>query len=312
MSILFHDQPIFGPRGPVGPDGNPIGTIISFMGTTPPNDYLICDGTEYRISDNPDLSAFFSKQFGSSNYFGGDGETTFAVPDMRNLFLRGYRGESEETLSGEIGIRQDGTGFPSLWYDDALNIGIYSNLEAIENGTAKAKNVDGILKYGSKYGYVRPSSTGNLAEGQLESLFTARPVNMAVLYCIKAILSIPLLDEYDTDDGWHVRKWSDGFVEMTLNSGLSTVNLNGSNAGPFPIFSNRTLPVQLVEKYLELGTVNRTSSTAMTNIYALNPLLESITEEEMLIKTGSYWVVLGTSAHSLTVVASLLVSGRWK
>lgn len=74
-----------GERGPSGPDGNPIGTIISFMGTTAPKDYLVCDGAEYNVSDYPKLAALFAEQFGEANHFGGDGAATFAVPDLRNF-----------------------------------------------------------------------------------------------------------------------------------------------------------------------------------------------------------------------------------
>lgn len=37
------------PSGPAGPDGNPIGTIISYMGLTAPKDYLNCDGSIYNF-----------------------------------------------------------------------------------------------------------------------------------------------------------------------------------------------------------------------------------------------------------------------
>ena len=60
----------------------PIGTVVSIMGTTAPQDYLACDGTAYNISDYPQLADYFEAQFGSKNYFGGDGSTTFAVPDL--------------------------------------------------------------------------------------------------------------------------------------------------------------------------------------------------------------------------------------
>lgn len=60
----------------------PIGTVISYMGVTAPQDYLACDGSTYNISAYPDLADFFESQFGSKNYFGGDGVTTFGVPTL--------------------------------------------------------------------------------------------------------------------------------------------------------------------------------------------------------------------------------------
>lgn len=84
MYAMFNGQPIFGPRGPAGPDGNPIGTIISYMGLTAPQDYLVCDGAEYNITDYSELARFFETQFGAANHFGGDGTTTFAVPNLQD------------------------------------------------------------------------------------------------------------------------------------------------------------------------------------------------------------------------------------
>ena len=60
----------------------PIGTIISYMGVTAPQDYLACDGSVYNISAYPDLADFIESQFGSKNYFGGNGTTTFGVPTL--------------------------------------------------------------------------------------------------------------------------------------------------------------------------------------------------------------------------------------
>lgn len=84
MNAYFKGLPISGPRGPAGPDGNPVGTVISYMGAAAPKDYLACDGAEYQIADYPELAAFFREQFGSANHFGGDGEAAFAVPDLRD------------------------------------------------------------------------------------------------------------------------------------------------------------------------------------------------------------------------------------
>ena len=65
-------------------DGNPVGAVISFLGVTAPQGYLVCDGSQYAVEDYPELAGFFESQFGAKNHFGGDGETTFAVPDMQS------------------------------------------------------------------------------------------------------------------------------------------------------------------------------------------------------------------------------------
>lgn len=70
-----------GIRGMAGPDGNPIGTIIDYAGTTPPVDYLVCNGAQYKISEFPDLADFYQTQFGDKYKFGGGGDS-FAVPNF--------------------------------------------------------------------------------------------------------------------------------------------------------------------------------------------------------------------------------------
>ena len=64
-----------------GIEDTPVGHIIHYMGNNAPKHYLICDGGEYNIVDYPYLAQHFKDEFGSSNFFGGDGTTTFAVPE---------------------------------------------------------------------------------------------------------------------------------------------------------------------------------------------------------------------------------------
>lgn len=174
-------------RGPSGPDGNPIGTVISLMGTIPPKDYLACDGTVYNISQHPELARFFAAQFGSANYFGGDGETTFAVPDMRNLFLRGHHGGAEERLSGEIGERQDATQNVNIGRDvHTDNWSFFVSQISANPGSDIVKNADSFA--GTGMATVSAQRATEPAYDWLKApYYTARPVNMAVLYCIKAV-----------------------------------------------------------------------------------------------------------------------------
>lgn len=72
-----------GIRGMAGPDGNPIGTIISYMGKTAPEDYLICDGSVYNVYEYKELADFFEEQFESKYYFGGNNEL-FYIPNINS------------------------------------------------------------------------------------------------------------------------------------------------------------------------------------------------------------------------------------
>lgn len=124
-----------------------------------------------------------------------------------------------------------------------------------------------------------------------------------------ALLSI---QEYDTEDGWHVRKWSTGYVEMSLRSGVTSVTSTAGNGCPFPKLSKIAFPVPLVQKYSETATACDTNCGAMVQVAALSYPEETPTEESALAKTGNYWVVAGRTFDSLLMDASVIVTGRWK
>lgn len=216
-----------GPIGPQGPDGNPLGSIISYMGTTAPNGYLICDGTEYNMADYPDLAIFFRDQFGAENYFGGDGEITFAVPDLRNLFLRGYHGDAEEKLSGAIGEKQEATEIPGTWTNlaDAVPGVFYS--PASEDKIISPLNMDFIISPASYIAYSDIQGAGpvNTLYDTAATLYTSRPVNTAVLFCIKAIKEpvgffLKKVSELENDAGYQTES------DVTVAVGAAVASLD--------------------------------------------------------------------------------------
>ena len=166
----------------------PVGTVIAFMGTKAPKGYLICDGTEYNITDYPKLANHFVEQFENIAYFGGDGTTTFAVPDLKNEFLRGYGDRTNE-----IGKHQDATNLPNIYTANngkGLLVPLYNASSGI---TSQANNVDS-QKNETDYGtdsskYQISQFNGSLITdsnyGSVMQSYTARPTNIAVLYCIK-------------------------------------------------------------------------------------------------------------------------------
>lgn len=66
---------------------NPVGTLISYMGNNVPNGYLPCNGQTYNIAEYSGLAEQIKREFGSYNYYGGDGTTTFATPNVTGKFL---------------------------------------------------------------------------------------------------------------------------------------------------------------------------------------------------------------------------------
>lgn len=168
-----------------GSSDTPVGAVISYMGTTAPANYLVCDGSAYNISEYQELASHFTNEFGSVNYFGGDGETTFAVPDLRGEFLRGSGTAERNSGSGaNVGVHQNATlqpyiGYnkndPSFWTDSS----IFPDGKA----TMGPSGCDKVGIASSTTGRSVKLSNWNGASGI--ATFTARPTNTAVLYCIK-------------------------------------------------------------------------------------------------------------------------------
>jgi len=63
----------------------PVGTIIAYSAEVPPAGYLECDGRELLRADYPGLFAVVGTTFGK-----GDGVSTFRIPQLRGLFMRGW------------------------------------------------------------------------------------------------------------------------------------------------------------------------------------------------------------------------------
>jgi microcystin-dependent protein len=166
-------------KNPSSADGLPIGTIISFMGINAPNGYLSCDGTVYNIEDCSELALFFEDQFGSKNVFGGDGVTTFAVPDLRGEFLRGTgtNGHSGQGNGADVGTHQDATNLVNLnsWSDgSARNISFSdTNINPNYDSVSSTKHTTAFIN-------------GSTTTGQKNDSGTTRPTNTSVMWCIKA------------------------------------------------------------------------------------------------------------------------------
>ena len=292
MNAYYKGQLLCGPRGPAGPDGNPVGTVISFLGLTAPKDYLICDGAEYHIADYPELAGFFRQQFGAANHFGGDGAASFAVPDMRNLFLRGYHGESEEPLSGDIGEKQEATKIQNIYvaaYGRGLFVGKNPSLDGNWPDQVDRKEPE-------QSTYSETSAT--VHSGAVSAHYTTRPINMAVLFCIKAAERVGGgLEEYDTEDGWHVRKWSDGYVEMRITFNTTTTYAVDMNS-----FLTRHDIDQIPELPLELNAT-------YTDVYSLNSLT---TVGWLGSDKGTLRIITGITKNKIDVSLTREVSGRWK
>lgn len=209
--------------------GTPVGDIIAYMGNTAPKHYLKCDGSIYNISDYPYLAEHINDEFGSYNYFGGDGETTFAVPDLRGEFLRGTGTAERDTGSGaSVGVHQNGTEIPN--YDGTIINNGQSFVRAFMSSTnnnmwSQLLNYDSIKV--KAYGAIQTSATKNndawIKDGSYPATYTSRPTNTAVLYCIKyePTYYMKLQEVNYSYDERRIGTWVDGkpLYEKTVNFG---------------------------------------------------------------------------------------------
>ncbi len=223
-----------------GIEDTPVGHIISHMGNEAPKHYLICDGTEYNIADYPLLAQHFKDEFGSYNYFGGNGTTTFAVPDLRGEFLRGTGSNSRDGQGdgAEVGVHQDATAHmflgvntsaKSLWTDTSSPIGNSGQV----NGNGKSNiNADSSLKLTTNANTtgLNFNSSNNWSPATNTSHYTSRPTNTSVLYCIKYettyFMKIEGKDVYSTKERM-IGYWIDSKPLYKKTIPMEITNVNG-------------------------------------------------------------------------------------
>ena len=146
-----------GLTSPVEARLTPAGTIIQFAASTAPSGYLKCNGAWISRNTYAALFTAIGTTFGA-----GDGSTTFALPDLRGYFPRGWDDGRGIDTSRAFGSNQD---------DD-----FKSHKHTFDLGGN---------------GYVRGTS-GNMTTNINNQPLTGatggtetRPKNIALLYCIK-------------------------------------------------------------------------------------------------------------------------------
>lgn len=155
------------------------------MGNAVPERFLACDGTIYNINDYQSLADHINIEFGSYNYFGGDGTITFAVPDLRGEFLRGTGTNSHTNTKLNV---LEGSGSAVGGHQEATTVYKFDG----ENNTFYVHN-DTMWVTPSYFDAYRVSNrTGiiNVTHATQQSsivMYSIRPTNTSVLYCIKYI-----------------------------------------------------------------------------------------------------------------------------
>lgn len=139
----------------------PVGGILFFPRSTPPNQFLVCDGSYVEQENYPVLYSVIGTMFGVSG-------TQFRIPDLRNAFLRGI--SNGKTPTTNLGITYNATTIPFIYYQ--------SNGYTYVPG-ASATNADAVTTDSSGRTLTEGTYSGNSYRAAV------RPYNMGLLPCIK-------------------------------------------------------------------------------------------------------------------------------
>ncbi|MBR4877060.1 MAG: tail fiber protein [Rhodocyclaceae bacterium] len=185
------------------------------MGTAAPANYLVCDGSIHNIADYPDLAAHFAATFGAANRFGGDGATTFAVPNLQGEFLRGAgtNGHPNQGNGAAVGEHQDATFISDGFCNN--NIAGFSYpaegypMDASYKPGIPRINDDSHLQTAPRAGYIGSYGKQVSSSGYTVEWHSTRPTNTSVLWCICARNTYRAGCAYSTDEQ-PVGTWIDG------------------------------------------------------------------------------------------------------
>jgi microcystin-dependent protein len=151
----------------------PAGAVQAFAMNSAPTGWLAADGTAVSRSTYAALFAAISTTYGA-----GDGSTTFALPDLRGIFVRG---SGSQAISGitynKTFAAKEGDAFQghqhAVTHDAQKLIGPVHTIA----GGFGAESVPASIQIGN------PTTDG--ANGTPRTASETRPANIALLYCIK-------------------------------------------------------------------------------------------------------------------------------
>jgi microcystin-dependent protein len=164
----------------------PAGTIVPYGGNVIPAGWILCDGREVNRSEYANLYAAIGTIWGH-----GNNSTTFNLPDMRGVFLRGVSGNSGKDVDAatRIPLKEGG--------NSGNNVGSYQK-DAIRNISGQMVSAASYLS-GAFYSTSAPINGighgGNFVGGWGTGIFDAsrvvptgsdnRPQNVYINYIIK-------------------------------------------------------------------------------------------------------------------------------
>ena len=170
----------------------PAGMIVPFAGPAEniPDGWMLCDGSEISRSDYANLYKAIGVSWGT-----GDGSTTFNLPDLRGMFLRGVSGDSGYDPDADTRVLlkdnggNTGNNVGSYQNDAIRNIwGSFTSGSMIPNGNSGFCRVDAVGPGGGQDGGQWASNTLNIS---FDASYVVpvgndnRPKNVYVNYIIK-------------------------------------------------------------------------------------------------------------------------------
>lgn len=140
----------------------PAGAVLSFAMNTAPTGWLECDGAALDRTTYGTLFTAIGTTFGE-----GDGSTTFNIPDLRGVFVRGW-------ANGKLNSGADSI------YDAGRNFGT-EQADAFKAHAHTFKGATGSSGSGTSSRDSVPETQNTGLTGDIET----RPRNVALMYCIK-------------------------------------------------------------------------------------------------------------------------------
>ncbi|WP_273724032.1 phage tail protein [Bartonella sp. AU18XJBT] len=174
------------PPFPPLPETFSSGFIGTFATEKIPSGWLLCDGKEYSRRNYANLFAVLGETWGK-----GDGQTTFNVPDLRGMFLRGLDSGKEIDKGRLLGSRQEES-FKSHTHEGKTDsTGKHQHSFPTFNSYIMTYGWGSYQKYVSVI-LKEKLLTDPVGEHEHKVLLQktggdeTRPVNMAVVYAVKA------------------------------------------------------------------------------------------------------------------------------
>lgn len=147
----------------------PAGAVQAFAMNSAPAGWLAADGSNVNRTTYAALFAAIGTTYGA-----GDGSTTFALPDLRGIFVRG---SGSQTISGitynKTFAAKEGDAFQ----------GHHHFVTAMMGNTTWGAPAGGNIYIGTTGTTSSPTTDGT--NGTPRTASETRPANIAMLYCIK-------------------------------------------------------------------------------------------------------------------------------